>query len=478
MLDAAQPPLSVSELTTLLNNTLEQKVGMVSFQGEVSQITRANSGHLYFSIKDPNSERGNQLPAVLWKNVVNTLTFKLEEGIAVICRGKPNVYLVNGRLQMLVYEIIPAGDGLLKQKFEILKNLLASEGLFTTERKRPLPFFPKVIGVVTSATGAALQDIIAKLEERMPSIKVYLAGARVQGEGAAQEIASSIKLLSQIEAIEVIIVARGGGSLQDLWAFNEEVVVRAIFASRVPVVSGVGHEVDVTLSDLVADYRAPTPTAAAEVVVPDAKELSLTLNSLTKRLFSIERNLSSAEQSLDEISLRAEVAIKGYFSLLRAHFKVGISRINSLKPSTILLSLLDKINFYEGNLNTQFLNISLQNREILNNLNSKLKYSSIPMKLKLYNERLIHSSIRLKQGLDRTMSKHHETISYFEQTLSAISPHRVIERGYALILKKGKVVSDVNSLDNGEEIEAKLSNGQITATVSNILPNPQCPKNY
>lgn len=260
---------TVTEITRLIKQSLENSFPRVWIQGEISNCKRHTSGHWYFTLKDENA----QIQAVMWKSRAESLLFLPEDGKKVQARGAITVYPPRGAYQIDVIQLLPVGVGELQMAFEQLKRKLAAEGLFDANRKRPLPRFPGRVGIVTSPSGAALHDIRSVLERRAPSLEVIVAAVRVQGDGAADEIAAAITDMNRARAADVLIVGRGGGSLEDLWAFNEEVVARAIAASRIPVISAVGHEVDFSIADFVADLRAPTPSAAAEMVIPDRADL-------------------------------------------------------------------------------------------------------------------------------------------------------------------------------------------------------------
>jgi len=272
--------LSVARLTALLQELVEENFVDVLVEGEVSNLARPASGHCYFTLKDAEA----QLRAVMFKPQARALRFALENGTQVVCRGRVSLYRQRGEVQLVVEQIEPSGLGGLQLALEQLKQRLAAEGLFAEELKKPLPAFPTTIGVVTSPTGAAFRDILNVLERRGGGLRVVLCPVRVQGTGSSVEIASAIADLNRLKAVDVLIVGRGGGSLEDLWAFNEEPVVRAIHRSGVPVVSAVGHETDFTLADLAADLRAPTPSAAAELVIRNRLELEAHLDHLLARL--------------------------------------------------------------------------------------------------------------------------------------------------------------------------------------------------
>lgn len=260
--------LTVSELTKEIKQTLEDKFDQVSVQGEISNFKAHISGHWYFSLKDANAS----ISCTMWKGFNNYVFFTPQDGMKVTVNGKISVYPPRGNYQVDVRSMKPAGVGELQAAFEALKQKLSDEGLFDEEFKKEIPAFPEKIGIVTAIDGAAFKDMISVAERRFPLVELVIAPARVQGSGAAKSIVNGIALLNQQKDIDVIIVGRGGGSIEDLWAFNEEIVARAIFNSNVPVISGVGHEIDFTIADFVADLRAPTPSAAMEIATPDRNE--------------------------------------------------------------------------------------------------------------------------------------------------------------------------------------------------------------
>lgn len=272
--------LTVSRLAALLKEVVEDNFAQVLVEGEISNFSVPASGHFYFSLKDESA----QLRAVMFRSQARLLPFRLENGMQVVLSGRVSLYPQRGEVQLVAETLEPRGVGSLQVAFEQLKNRLAGEGLFAEARKRPLPTFPRTVGVVTSATGAAIHDIVNVLRRRGAGLRLLLRPVRVQGEGAAAEIAEAIADHNRFGAADVLIVGRGGGSLEDLWAFNEEVVARAIHASVIPVISAVGHEVDYTIADFVADLRAPTPSAAAELVARSRLELEGHLDHLAQRL--------------------------------------------------------------------------------------------------------------------------------------------------------------------------------------------------
>jgi len=352
--DEPRPFLTVSELNQIVKGTLERELDRIWVLGEISNFRVPPSGHLYFTLKDNKS----QIAAVMFRRQGLELSFQPEDGMEVLCFGRVSLYSVRGDLQLYVETMEPRGQGALYLAFEQLKKRLGKEGLFAVERKRPLPFLPRSIGIVTSLKGAALRDMLRILGDRFPERRVIIRPVKVQGEGAALEIAEGIRELAQSGMVEVIIVGRGGGSLEDLWAFNDEGVARAIFAAPVPVISAVGHEVDFTIADFVADQRAPTPTAAAEMVVPRRENLLEQIQRLESRLFRVvqarldsrreewsglvrrlvdpRRRLRENQMRLDELSLNLWRRFQDRLNRLRDRFTHGAGRLGDLSPLAVL----------------------------------------------------------------------------------------------------------------------------------------------
>jgi exodeoxyribonuclease VII large subunit len=299
-MDARGESLTVSELTLLIKGTLESQFHGLWVSGEISEISRPHSGHIYFTLKDSQA----QIRGVIWRSAAARIRFALEEGQEVLCLGDLDVYPPRGSYQLVVRQVEPRGAGALQIAFQQLLKKLTAEGLFDPARKRPLPRFPRRVGFVTSPTGAAIRDFLEVAARRYRGVAISVFPARVQGEGAAAEIVRGIEAANRVRpALDVLVVGRGGGSIEDLWCFNEEPVVRAIAASRVPVVSAVGHEIDVTLADLAADVRALTPSEAAERVIPSAEELTARLRQLERRLAtSLRGQAAAARRHLEQIA--------------------------------------------------------------------------------------------------------------------------------------------------------------------------------
>jgi exodeoxyribonuclease VII large subunit len=362
--EQSRPVLTVSQLSEIIRDTLEKDLPALWVVGEISNFRVPPSGHFYFTLKDDQC----QIAAVVFRRQGQNIRFQPENGMEVVCYGRVGLYPVRGDLQFYVEAIEPRGRGALQVAFEQLKARLWQEGLFATERKRPLPFLPASIGIVTSLQGAAVRDILRILNDRFPDRRVVIRPVKVQGDGAAAEIANAIYELGNSGVVDVMIVGRGGGSVEDLWSFNEEVVARALAAAPVPVISAVGHEVDFTIADLVADQRAPTPTAAAEMVIPSKEDLVAEVRDLeerlrgalqirvrsakeeclrmARRLADPRRRLRERQVRLDELSLSLWRRFHDGVERAQARVTQMIKRLGSVSPLAVLergYSLVHKV---------------------------------------------------------------------------------------------------------------------------------------
>lgn len=346
--------LTVTEFTITLKHLIESNFNKVSIQGEISGLSRPASGHLYFTLKDEQA----QVSAVMFRSTFKVCPLDLENGMEVILHGRISIYEPRGNYQIIVSKIEPVGEGALQLAFEKLKAKLAKEGLFDPEKKKPLPFLPKGIGIVTSKTGAAIQDIITVLHRRFSRIPIFINPVLVQGEGAANEIAEAIDQFQKFKKVDLLIVGRGGGSIEDLWSFNEEVVVRGIARSKKPVISAVGHEIDFTLADFAADVRAPTPSAAAELAVPLREDLISHINysrtllaqkvkniletkqarveSFMERIRSPEWFIDSQRLGVDDLQRRLSFQIQAKLDQKKARLQQMQGLLNSLNPTLIM----------------------------------------------------------------------------------------------------------------------------------------------
>lgn len=348
--------LTVSQLTRRIKRDLEGKFNDLWVGGEISNYVHHTSGHHYFTIKDDGSE----LPCAMWRSTAAGIKLRLKNGMDIIANGDISVYEPRGRYQFIVRWIIEKGIGQLELKFRELKDRLQREGLFDEDHKKPIPEFPKAIGLVTSETGAAVRDMINVLRRRMPSCRIVLCPVAVQGDGAAEDIAQGIRLFNVYRDVDLLIVGRGGGSIEDLWAFNEEIVARAIFESEIPVISAVGHEVDFTIADFVADLRAPTPSAAAELAVQDYRDVLSAVNEYRRRMTSSvvsqssflrerlerltssyvfkrpDRIFESHKQRVDELSVELARSVNLRVERLRGRLESAAGRLGSLSPKGVL----------------------------------------------------------------------------------------------------------------------------------------------
>ncbi|RKY85408.1 exodeoxyribonuclease VII large subunit [candidate division KSB1 bacterium] len=347
---------SITELTRQIKFLLESHFPNVWVKGEISNFKLHSSGHMYFSLKDENA----QLPCVMWRGRNNLLFFMPKDGMKVVAQGNVTVYEKRGYYQFEVLELQPAGIGELQLAFEQLKQRLKAEGLFEAEHKKPIPAYPERIGIVTSATGAAIRDLVTVVGRRFPSVQLILNPVRVQGDGAAEDIARAIDEFNEYGQVDVLIVGRGGGSLEDLWPFNEEVVARAIFRSKIPIISAVGHEVDFSISDFVADLRAPTPSAAAELVVRNRDELLSTLQAMVQKMYRLLKEkiryyrdkvnylessyalrrpadvIKEYNQRLDELTRTMETALAHQIERERARIAALTKHLENLNPLSIM----------------------------------------------------------------------------------------------------------------------------------------------
>jgi exodeoxyribonuclease VII large subunit len=434
--------LSISELTFILNKLLEETFCQVNFEGEIHQLTKASSGHIYLTLKDQDS----QVQAAMWRSAAQKLQFKPEVGQFVQCIGTANLYNKSGRFQMTLESMSPAGAGKLQKEFLELKAKLEKEGLFSEARKRALPVFPKCVGIVTSETAAALQDMLVKIRERMPSTLVLLSPARVQGEGSVQDICRAIERLNRDQRAEVIIVGRGGGSLEDLWSFNKEEVVRAIFKSDIPIVSAVGHETDITLADLVADVRAPTPTAAAELVVPHRQDLLQNLENYLQRLANYERWFAPLQQSFDDYSSRFLRAYKVLTLQNKLKLEAAFLKLKKIEPHNLLAS---------------------KNERLLD-LERRLKLSFGKNTLKEHAKQLADFQARINKAFTQHLNLRSQKIKFLEQQLSALSYQRILDRGFSLIYSKDKLVNSSSDLTIKQEVELRFAKGSALAEIKKI----------
>ena len=429
-----------------MKNLLEIEIGDIWVGGEISNLRRQASGHCYFTLKD----EGAQISCVLFRGNAARAKARPEDGMQVRLFGEVSVYEARGQMQLVVKQVEDAGLGDLQAKFEALKRKLDAEGLFDPEYKKPLPKFPKVVGLVTSPTGAALQDILNILTRRAPWVQPVLYPVRVQGKGAEREIASAIQLLGEPEEndlprVDVIISGRGGGSLEDLWNFNEEVVARAIHACPIPVVSAVGHEIDFTIADFAADVRAPTPSAAAELVVPDAVEL----RSKTARV------VSAMQRSL-ESRLKHDAAI------LRAARRALMPRDSERALREPVLEL--------DRARQMFVDAAYERLDRLGNRirESKLLYNAHhpEQSIRRKTERLSNLTIRLKRAVNEKLVHTGERLARIAALVETLGPQATFARGFSVTMNtEGEIIRDASTLEKGDVITTRLAEGKVDSVV-------------
>ena len=445
--DIEQPQreiFSVSQLTTAVRQTLEKNFPLIWVEGEISNLATPASGHIYFSLKDPNA----QVRCAMFKMRRRLLDFAPENGMQVLLRAKVGLYEARGDFQLIIEHMEEAGDGAMRREYEALKRRLRNEGLFEASHKQAIPTLPKQIGIITSPTGAAIHDILTVLKRRFPAIPVLIYPVPVQGDTAAKQISRMIHLANTRKECDVLIIGRGGGSLEDLWAFNDEHLAHTIFKSEIPIVSAVGHEVDFSIADFVADVRAPTPSAAAELLSPDRNEWLQQLNSYKRRLVSAMQNrLSQSAQRLDWLAQR--------ISSPQQRLEQAGLRINALQQR---LLAAQKTLFQEKRDQCQLLHASLLRHAPLQRIVAYQQNNT------LLRNRLIHAM--------RSIIQHHqERLSLFVNTLDAVSPLATLSRGYSITRRvdNGELIRDSSAITKGTQLETRLEKGRLICTVEESL---------
>ncbi len=434
---------TVREITDYIKGTLEkdEKLQNVWVKGEISNF-KLPSRHLYFSLKD----EGGLLSCIMFHDKLKNLQFDLDNGLEVIVRGSIGVYKPQGRYQLYVEEILPVGKGLLYLNFEKLKEELREKGYFQPEHKLPLPYLPQRIGIVTSPKGAAIRDILTVLNERFLNLEIIIAPCRVQGDEAPKEIAQAIDDLNQHKGVDVIIMGRGGGSLEDLFAFNERIVAEAIYNSRIPIISAVGHEIDVTIADFVADERVPTPSSAAQRVIPQKKELKIKLEDKKSKLSSLikrkEQLICSDVEKLKN-------------SLKREH------------PQRKIRDLKQQVDDFRKNLG-DYMNHQFQLRKsYLSHLEQSFIRLSPQKRYNLEKEKLKETEKKLCSTIKTKLERIKEKINSCANRVGDLSPLSILERGYSICFSypEGKIVREYQQVRKGEKIRVKLYRGHLLGEV-------------
>lgn len=437
--------LSVSHLTKYLKLKFDRDpyLEKVYLTGQVSNF-RKRPSHQYFSLKDDKAV----IQATMWAGVYKNLGFDLEEGMKINVVGRVQLYEPSGAYSIIIEKAEPDGIGALAIKFEQLKQALTQEGLFKQEFKQELPRFTKKIGVITSPSGAVIQDIITTVSRRFPGVEILLYPTKVQGDGAAQEVVANIQRANERDDLDVLIVGRGGGSIEDLWAFNEEIVVRAIFESRIPIISSVGHETDTTLADFVADRRAATPTAAAELAT-----------SVTK---------ADLLGYLNQQENRAYQAMTNRLKFLRGQLEKISQSVMFRQPERLYDGYLQKLDRLTNQLQTRMKEVYSQQKQASLLLNQRLQGLQLGPKVESFQERIIQQKRLLKSNManiyDNKMAKADKLI----EALTMLDTSRIVARGYAMLLQDGRVLDSVETIQMGENLTIQMKDGQLDVEVNHV----------
>lgn len=445
---AGNPYLSVQALTKYVKRKFDADPHLrnVYVKGELSNVKSHPSGHIYFTLKDEHS----RILSAMFRTNASKLKFRPENGMNVLITGDVTVYEASGQYQLYVQTMQPDGIGALYLAFEQLKETLGKEGLFDARWKNPLPRFPVTIGVVTAQTGAAIQDICTTIERRYPLAEIVLFPAIVQGPQAAPSIVRAIEHAEAYGQIDVLIVGRGGGSIEDLWAFNEEVVARAIFSCRIPIISAVGHETDTTIADFVSDRRAPTPTAAAEMAVPARDELLERVLDRKRAIFGSMSNMIKNEQKR--------------LSTLQASYPLQY-------PERLYRPFTEKLIGLEGRLSRNGFDITGRRTSELSRLSGILSSYSPDQRIKEESRSVSTLTDRLSRAAQHDVRLNSDRFSATIRMLKALNPLNVMERGYSIVYSDGNVANSVSSLLIGEDIQIRLQDGTAEATVHSTTLN-------
>jgi exodeoxyribonuclease VII large subunit len=485
---ASRPVKDVYPVTRLVREAraaLEGSFPLVWVEGEISNLAMPASGHIYFTLKDEVA----QVRCAMFRNRNQHLRFTPENGMQVLLRARVTMYEARGEFQVIAEHMEEAGSGALQRAYEALKQRLGEEGLFAQEHKQALPTIPKKVGVVSSPDGAAVHDILSVIGRRFPSCEVILYPVAVQGEGSITQIADAINTANQRNEVDVLIVGRGGGSLEDLWSFNDEKVARAIFASQLPVISAVGHEIDFTIADFVADVRAPTPSAAAELAVPDANELLLTVRNLTARLSAtLNQRLQQQQQHVDHLVRRLP---KPHLQLTQQQQHLTrLSQQLQLIPARYIQAQQQKLDYLTARLKHPQTQIDMQKQKLVHLTlrleqlmqkrvqQTKLELKALTQKLTsllpindIQQHRLTLKQLQhqLHHSMQAVLLQKRTLLSQNMRTLSAVSPLNTLERGYSITTnEQGSVIQTAKQVSLGENVTLKLHQGQLKCEVKQI----------
>lgn len=435
---------SISRLNQEVRGILEGNFPMIWVEGEISNIARPSSGHLYFSLKDENA----QVRCAMFRSRNKLGRFSPDNGMQVIVRARVSLYEPRGDFQLIVEHMEETGDGALRRAYEILKQRLLHEGLFDPAHKKPLPALPQHIGIITSPTGAAIRDVLHVLKRRFPTIPVLIYPIPVQGASAAPEITRMIRLAARRNECDVLILARGGGSLEDLWPFNDEQVARAIYECPIPLITGIGHEIDFTIADFVADMRAPTPSAAAELVSPDMEEWLSLLQQHQKRLvFHLQNLLKQKEQRLEWL----------------------LKRIQQQHPGQRIHQRSQRLDEIEQRLYRSIRSSLRHNRTRLGEISAHLLSATPHHRIEQHLSDCRYLSHRLLTALQHRFEHYRQQLTTLSRTLDSVSPLATLGRGYAIVRRPvdGAVIRSYKDVNTGDEIEARLARGKLICDVKN-----------
>ena len=437
--------LTVSQLNRTTSQLLAEHFLSVLVECEISNLSTPSSGHLYFSLKDANA----QVRCAMFKTQQRRLGFKPENGKQVVIKAQVSLYEPRGDFQLIVEHLEEAGDGALRRAFETLKRKLSEEGLFDSAHKKTIPALPHTIGIITSPTGAAIRDILTVLKRRFSAIPIILYPVAVQGANAKYEISKAITLANEHQECDVIILGRGGGSLEDLWAFNEERVARAIFASSIPIISAVGHETDITIADFVADYRAATPSAAAELASPDQQEWLTRFAQLESYFHQqLQRKLAQRQQALAWLT----------------------KRLQQQHPGQKLHRNSQRLDELEIRLKQAMLTRIRNHISLIETKSAKLWQHNPQIKLNQYQQQQDYLNQRLLTVMQHKLATLKQSLSNHSQTLHTVSPLATLNRGYALVIKKasGQLIRSTKQLKPDDIIETRLAEGRFTSQVKSL----------
>jgi len=446
--DPATAAISVSQLNRRVKTLLEQGIARLWVEGEISNLSRPASGHIYLSLKDD----GAQVSAAWFRQRQRGPAVGFKNGDRVLAYGRVSIYEARGNYQLIIEQMEPAGEGVLKRRFDALKLKLSNEGLFDEERKQELPGLPRQIGVITSPSGAAVRDILSVLARRFPAVPVVIYPAAVQGDAAPGELISALESAIGRDECDVLILSRGGGSLEDLWAFNDEQLARAIAACPLPVISAVGHEVDFTIADFVADVRAPTPSGAAEIVVPNQDEWLHRIGGLASRIARVgQRALEDRAQKLDWLGRRL---IAG-------------------SPAAILQRQRDSLRERTGRLAAAIRQEVLQQKHQLQQVSGGLMQLSPALSVQRMIGQLAKLQQRIVTATNSAIADSNHKVALLGRALNSVSPLATLERGYAIVKKEADdvVLTDAHDAAIGDDIRARLSRGELVATVTKVIIN-------